>query len=96
MTSCFGFLRHTAINNASKTISFANVDFIDQPIRTYSTGMVMRLGFAIATQVEPDVLIIDEASMVDTMLFRAVLEALPETARLILVGDADQRPFMLR
>ena len=67
----FGLDRAQVIERTPRIIEFSELgEFIDRPIKTYSTGMVMRLGFAIATQVEPDVLIIDEALSVGDGYFQ--------------------------
>lgn len=56
-----GMSRSEVKDRVEQIIEFAELgEFIDEPVRTYSSGMFMRLAFAVATHVEPEILIIDE------------------------------------
>jgi lipopolysaccharide transport system ATP-binding protein len=56
-----GFTRQQMDAKFNRILEFSElIDFIDAPLRTYSTGMVARLGFSIATDERPDILIVDE------------------------------------
>jgi ABC-type polysaccharide/polyol phosphate transport system ATPase subunit len=63
-------------------------DFLDQPVKTYSSGMVMRLAFATAMQAERDLLIVDEALAVGDEMFQrkcmAAIESIKSSGRTIL------------
>ena len=66
-----GFTEKEMHEKFDRIVEFAELgDFIDAPLRTYSSGMVARLGFAIATDVKPDVLIVDEVLAVGDESFQ--------------------------
>lgn len=73
--SLLGYTKEFVDENFDKIIDFAELrDFVDMPLKNYSSGMVARIAFAIATITTPDVLIVDEALSVGDFLFQQKCE----------------------
>nr|WP_321228541.1 ABC transporter ATP-binding protein [uncultured Psychroserpens sp.] len=81
-----GFTRKEIDNKLKAIIAFSELEeFIDMPVQNYSSGMKVRLGFAVAAQMEPDILIIDEVLAVGDLgfilkCFKTIDTILPKTA----------------
>jgi len=66
-----GVPRHTIEERLHEVIAFAELEsYIDQPVRTYSSGMYVRLAFSTAINMDPDILIVDEALAVGDIRFQ--------------------------
>lgn len=67
-----GFSREEMDRKLEEILDFADIgDFVHQPVKTYSSGMFVRLAFALAINVEPEILIVDEALSVGDVFFQA-------------------------
>ncbi len=95
-----GLTRQEVRAKMDEIIEFSGLgDFIEQPMRTYSTGMYMRLGFSVAVSINPDILLVDEVLAVGDEPFQKqcmdkMAEFKSRGATIILVthslGDAEK------
>ena len=89
-----GFSREQMEAKLPEILEFADIgDFVYQPVKTYSSGMFVRLAFALAINVEPEILIVDEALSVGDVFFQAKcyrrMEDIRKTGTTILMVTHD-------
>ena len=66
-----GYSKREMLSRQASILKFADIgDFIDAPVKQYSSGMYTRLAFAVATEVDPDILVIDEILAVGDSAFQ--------------------------
>jgi lipopolysaccharide transport system ATP-binding protein len=83
--SLLGLSRNATAERFDAIVEFSGIgDYIDEPLRTYSTGMMMRLAFSVAAHVDPDILIVDEVLSVGDQQFQA--KSLEHISRLKRAG----------
>jgi ABC-type polysaccharide/polyol phosphate transport system ATPase subunit len=71
-SALLGRTRKSTLALAEKIVDYSGIgDFIDDPLRTYSSGMVMRLAFSVAIHTEPDIMLMDEVLAVGDSSFQA-------------------------
>jgi len=85
-----GYSKREMMDRQASIIEFADIgEFIDAPVKQYSSGMYMRLAFAVATEVDPQILVVDEILAVGDMSFQekcfARLRKFRESGKTILL-----------
>ena len=69
--SLLGLTRKETLEQFDKIVEFSGIgSFIDEPLRTYSSGMILRLAFSVAVRIDPDILVIDEVLAVGDIEFQ--------------------------
>jgi lipopolysaccharide transport system ATP-binding protein len=91
-----GFSKAEIDQKFDDIIAFAEIEeFIDMPVQNYSSGMKVRLGFAVASQLEPDILILDEVLAVGDAAFRIKcfnrISEMLENAAVVFVSHSMQQ-----
>ena len=92
--SILGYSEEKVIGKLPEIVEFSESgDFIDEPIRTYSAGMKARLGLAVASAIQPDLLLIDEVLGVGDPAFRKkstdrIMEMVQEAGTVVIVSHS--------